>query len=115
MNGPSRQPTRASGRDSDQILYAALIGREEGIEDSPAQNAAAVVALGRTRQRRGVRALDRASQRPAVTRGIAKLLGELNERRILAQVSLALLDGLTQDVAEAEVLKNGDDIRERLV
>jgi hypothetical protein len=64
---------------------------------------------------RGVGAADRLAQPTVASRGLAELLRELAEQALAGEIAARLRDLIAQDLGEAEVLEEGDDVGERLV
>ena len=127
MQLPGGQDAGAVGRDPQQIGDAALVDRQEGVEDGGDEDRAAIVRLGQVRVvvRIGLARLplagllvdlaDRVAERAALAGRLAELLRELAQEVLAREVAARRGDLVAQHVGEGEVLEERDEVRERLV
>ena len=115
MDGTAWQLACSSGSDAEQVLNSFLVGAEKRIEHRCYKHGASFVGFEDSRQPPRVRLVHGRTKCIASTGGVAKLLSQLNEGSVLAQIALALLDGVAKDFVEAEVLKDRYNIGKSLV
>jgi hypothetical protein len=115
MDGPARQLAGATRGDTEEIFDAVLIGAKKSIEHRGHEHRPSFVRLHRAFEAKRVRLVHRRAQRVAVSCRIAELLRQLDQRRVLAEITPAVLNRLTQDLLKGEVLEDRHDVRKGFV
>src|SRR4029453_3042374 len=85
MEIPVGKAPRPAGGDAEQVLGAALVSEEEGLEDGRHQERPPIMGLEKTLVLARIRLHGGGAERLAAAGGVAELAGQLGERRALAE------------------------------